>query len=138
MGFSKAFSLLSENQAAPQQGTWGRRGWETDSTDSIPLLSHQSQGNAEAWLSPSPPPSRASRWVVNFSTSSSALEVHSSGSSPLENIDRGETLNEIPISPQGLSEPQLSLEVARSLGELHSEATCILATCLCLRTVTLD
>lgn len=53
-------------------------------------------------------------------------------------MDQGETLNEIPISPQGLSEPQLSLEVARSLGELHSEATCILATCLCLRTVTLD
>lgn len=61
MGFSKAFSLLSEKQAAPQQGTWGRRGWETDSTLSIPFLSHWNQGNAEAWLSPSPPPSRASR-----------------------------------------------------------------------------
>ena len=62
-------------------------------------------------------------------------KVHSSGISPLKYIDRGEKCNETPISPQGWSEPQPSLEGARRLGELHSETTGILGTYLCLHTV---
>lgn len=72
---------------------------------------------------------------VALSTFNSAFDVHSSEIFPLKILIQGEKCNEILTIAQGLSEPQPSLEAAQSLGELQSEANCILGACLCLRTV---